>query len=73
MGNDRRPAQRLQPAGVGANEGLGIAADTIDGGSRLRQMLGRAIGASLTSYGGAVVPAPRNPTRDLPCTRRLQN
>ena len=26
------PAQRLQPADVGANEGLGIAADTVDGG-----------------------------------------
>ena len=33
------PAQRLQPADVGANEGLGIAADTVDGSSR---PLGRA-------------------------------
>jgi hypothetical protein len=30
------PAQRLQPANVGANEGLGIAADTVDGGARAR-------------------------------------
>ena len=41
------PAQRLQPADVGANEGLGIAADAVDGGSRPLQMLGRAIDASL--------------------------
>ena len=41
------PAQRLQPADVGANEGLGIAADAVDGSSRPLQMLGRAIDASL--------------------------
>jgi hypothetical protein len=73
MGNEPGPAQRLQPANVGANEGLGIAADTVDGGSGPLQMLGRAIDASFTGYGGAVVPALRNPTRDLPRTRRLQN
>ena len=39
------PAQRLQPANVGGNEGLGIAADTVDGGSRPLQMLGRPIDA----------------------------
>ncbi len=33
------PAQRLQPADVRANEGLGIAADTVDGSSRPLQML----------------------------------
>ena len=42
------PAQRLQPADVGADEGLGIAADTVDGGARPLQMLGRAIDAFLT-------------------------
>jgi hypothetical protein len=42
------PAQRLQPADMGANEGLGITADTVDGTSRPLQMLGRAIDASLT-------------------------
>src|SRR5882762_7975872 len=41
------PTQRFQPANVGANEGLGIAADTVDGGSRPLQMLGRAIDAFL--------------------------
>ena len=33
------PAQRLQPADMGADEGLGIAADTVDGSSRPLQML----------------------------------
>src|SRR5450631_1561816 len=42
------PTQRFQPADVGANEGLGIAADTVDGSSRPLEMLGRAIDASLT-------------------------
>src|SRR5712671_5811357 len=42
------PTQRFQPADVRANEGLGIAADTVDGTSRPLQMLGRAIDASLT-------------------------
>ena len=44
------PAQRLQPADVGANEGLGIATDAVDGSSRPLQMLGRAIDASFTGY-----------------------
>jgi hypothetical protein len=43
-----RPAQRLQSADVRANEGLGIAADVVDGTSRPLQMLGRPIDASLT-------------------------
>jgi heme/copper-type cytochrome/quinol oxidase subunit 2 len=42
------PAQRLQPADVRANEGLGIAADPVDGTSRPLQMPGRAIDRSLT-------------------------
>jgi hypothetical protein len=42
------PTQRFQPADVRPNEGLGIAADTVDRTSRPLQMLGRAIDASLT-------------------------
>jgi hypothetical protein len=42
------PTQRFQPADVRANEGLGIAADTVDRTLRPLQMLGRAIDASLT-------------------------
>jgi hypothetical protein len=36
------PTQRLQPADVRANEGLGIAADTVDGVARPLKVLGRA-------------------------------
>ena len=39
------PAQRLQPADMGANEGLRVAADAVDGGARPLQMLGRTIDA----------------------------
>jgi hypothetical protein len=45
---DAGPAQSLQPADVGANEGLWIAADTIDGGSRPLQMQRWTIDAALT-------------------------
>jgi hypothetical protein len=41
------PAQSLKSADVGADEGLGIAADTVDGGARLLQVLGRTIDTSL--------------------------
>ena len=41
------PAQRLQPADVGTDVGLGIAADAVDGGARPLQMLGRTIDAFL--------------------------
>jgi hypothetical protein len=49
------PTQRFQPADMGANEGLRIATDTVDGGSRPLQMLGRAIDA-------LCVPKTSNPT-----------
>ena len=36
-------AQRFQRADVGVNEGLGIAADTVDGSARPLKVLGGAI------------------------------
>src|SRR6266436_5688198 len=41
----------FQPTGVGADEGLGITADAIDGGGRLLQMLDRTIDAFLPGNG----------------------
>ena len=40
-----RPAQRLQPTDVRADESLWVAADAIDGGARTLQMDRRAIDA----------------------------
>src|SRR5580700_3913043 len=44
------PAQCLQPADVRANERLGIAANTVDGGACPLQMGRWAIDAFLTGY-----------------------
>jgi len=41
------PAQRLQPADMGANKGLGIAADAVDRGARPLQMRGWASGRTV--------------------------
>src|SRR5258708_12894851 len=43
-----RPAQGLQPADMGANKSLRVAADAVDSSSRPLQMLGRAVDTFLT-------------------------
>src|SRR5260370_31994826 len=45
-----RPAQGLQPADMGADECLGIAADAVDSSSRPLQMQGWTIDAPFASY-----------------------
>lgn len=42
------PARRLQPADMGANEGLWVAAEAVDGSSRPLQTFGRTIDAFVT-------------------------